>query len=114
MCCGEWPRRLAGAVAPYGLQSFRTIATLWRLAKRFDEFGEIADEASLSIGEWLACRSSALRLGGELRTSAGSYRSGQTGQTVNLMAYAFAGSNPALPNEANDECSNYELRMIER
>jgi hypothetical protein len=28
---------------------------------------------------------------------AGSYRSGQTGQTVNLMAYAFAGSNPALP-----------------
>jgi hypothetical protein len=29
----------------------------------------------------------------------GSYRSGQTGQTVNLMAYAFAGSNPALPNE---------------
>jgi hypothetical protein len=28
----------------------------------------------------------------------GSYRSGQTGQTVNLMAYAFAGSNPALPS----------------
>jgi hypothetical protein len=31
--------------------------------------------------------------------SAVSYRSGQTGQTVNLMAYAFAGSNPALTNE---------------
>ena len=30
--------------------------------------------------------------------SAVSYRSGQTGQTVNLMAYAFAGSNPALTN----------------
>jgi hypothetical protein len=27
----------------------------------------------------------------------GRYRSGQTGQTVNLLAYAFAGSNPALP-----------------
>ena len=28
----------------------------------------------------------------------GRYRSGQTGQTVNLLAHAFAGSNPALPN----------------
>jgi hypothetical protein len=27
----------------------------------------------------------------------GGYRSGQTGQTVNLLAYAFAGSNPAPP-----------------
>ena len=27
----------------------------------------------------------------------GRYRSGQTGQTVNLLANAFAGSNPALP-----------------
>ena len=27
----------------------------------------------------------------------GSYPSGQRGQTVNLLAYAFAGSNPALP-----------------
>jgi hypothetical protein len=26
------------------------------------------------------------------------YRSGQTGQTVNLLAYAFNGSNPFLPN----------------
>ena len=31
-----------------------------------------------------------------LRT--GRYRSGQTGRTVNPLAYAFAGSNPALPN----------------
>jgi hypothetical protein len=35
---------------------------------------------------------------------AGSYRSGQTGQTVNLMAYAFAGSNPALPNAGKVKC----------
>jgi hypothetical protein len=27
----------------------------------------------------------------------GRYRSGQTGQTVNLLAYAFSGSNPLLP-----------------
>src|SRR3954469_19515104 len=27
----------------------------------------------------------------------GVYRSGQTGQTVNLMAYAFVGSNPTAP-----------------
>ncbi len=30
----------------------------------------------------------------------GRFRSGQTGQTVNLLAYAFAGSNPALPTLA--------------
>ncbi len=29
--------------------------------------------------------------------STGRYRSGQTGQTVNLLAYAFLGSNPSLP-----------------
>ena len=27
----------------------------------------------------------------------GRYPSGQRGQTVNLLAYAYAGSNPALP-----------------
>ena len=27
----------------------------------------------------------------------GRYRSGQTGQTVNLLAIAFLGSNPSLP-----------------
>ena len=27
----------------------------------------------------------------------GRYRSGQTGRTVNPLAFAFAGSNPALP-----------------
>lgn len=29
----------------------------------------------------------------------GRYRSGQTGQTVNLLAHAFAGSNPARPTK---------------
>ena len=28
----------------------------------------------------------------------GRYRSGQTGETVNLLAFAFSGSNPLLPN----------------
>ena len=27
----------------------------------------------------------------------GSYQSGQMGQTVNLLAFAFGGSNPSLP-----------------
>ena len=31
--------------------------------------------------------------------SKGRYRSGQTGQTVNLLAHAFAGSNPARPTQ---------------
>ena len=31
----------------------------------------------------------------------GVYRSGQTGQTVNLMAYAFEGSNPSAPNSVH-------------
>ena len=31
------------------------------------------------------------------RSFPGRYRSGQTGQTVNLLAYAFSGSNPLLP-----------------
>ena len=30
--------------------------------------------------------------------STGVFRSGQTGQTVNLLAYAFEGSNPSTPN----------------
>ena len=31
----------------------------------------------------------------------GSYQSGQMGQTVNLLAYAFGGSNPSLPTKKN-------------
>lgn len=38
-------------------------------------------------------------LGNAMLGTPGSYRSGQTGQTVNLLAQAFAGSNPALPTE---------------
>ena len=30
----------------------------------------------------------------------GKYQSGQMGQTVNLQAYAFGGSNPSLPTES--------------
>ena len=30
-------------------------------------------------------------------TKKGKYQSGQMGQTVNLLAYAFGGSNPSLP-----------------
>ena len=29
----------------------------------------------------------------------GRYQSGQMGQTVNLLAYAFGGSNPSLPTK---------------
>ncbi|KKT92860.1 MAG: hypothetical protein UW91_C0015G0031 [Parcubacteria group bacterium GW2011_GWF2_45_11] len=29
----------------------------------------------------------------------GRYRSGQTGQTVNLLAFAFVGSNPTRPTK---------------
>lgn len=31
----------------------------------------------------------------------GRYRSGQTGQTVNLLAFAFVGSNPTRPTRIN-------------
>ena len=31
------------------------------------------------------------------KTERGKYQSGQMGQTVNLLAYAFGGSNPSLP-----------------
>ena len=30
----------------------------------------------------------------------GKYQSGQMGQTVNLLAYAFGGSNPSLPTQS--------------
>ncbi len=37
----------------------------------------------------------------------GRYRSGQTGQTVNLLAYAFAGSSPARPTMDNRTSFTY-------
>ena len=44
------------------------------------------------------------------RQHKGSYQSGQMGQTVNLLAYAFGGSNPSLPTEkkesAGRSCKN--------
>ena len=33
----------------------------------------------------------------------GKYQSGQMGQTVNLLAYAFGGSNPSLPTKQKEE-----------
>ena len=33
----------------------------------------------------------------QLKEISGRYQSGQMGQTVNLLAYAFGGSNPSLP-----------------
>ena len=41
----------------------------------------------------------------------GRYSSGQRGQTVNLMAHAFEGSNPSLPTifiNPYDETGSYE------
>ena len=35
----------------------------------------------------------------EIRKTLGKYQSGQMGQTVNLLAYAFGGSNPSLPTK---------------
>ena len=34
-----------------------------------------------------------------LKCDKGKYQSGQMGQTVNLLAYAFGGSNPSLPTQ---------------
>ena len=32
----------------------------------------------------------------------GVFQSGQMGQTANLLAYAFGGSNPSLPTQKKD------------
>ena len=40
----------------------------------------------------------------------GRYPSGQRGQTVNLLAYAFGGSNPPLPTTSNRACSGTGTR----
>ena len=36
---------------------------------------------------------------GSYQERMGKYQSGQMGQTVNLLAYAFGGSNPSLPTK---------------
>ena len=38
----------------------------------------------------------------------GKYQSGQMGQTVNLLAYAFGGSNPSLPTEFAEVAQSIE------
>ena len=37
--------------------------------------------------------------GSPKKETLGKYQSGQMGQTVNLLAYAFGGSNPSLPTK---------------
>ena len=45
-----------------------------------------------------------------IRFRLGSYQSGQMGQTVNLLAYAFGGSNPSLPTLAKvGNCGNSSI-----
>ncbi len=41
----------------------------------------------------------------------GKYQSGQMGQTVNLLAYAFGGSNPSLPTR-NSSLFNSSLSFL--
>ena len=43
----------------------------------------------------------------------GRYRSGQTGQTVNLLAHAFVGSNPALPTFYMEPRQYFERSALE-
>ena len=50
-------------------------------------------------GNALDLRVGGLYFGALIIEFVGSYRSGQTGQTVNLLAYAFGGSNPPLPTK---------------
>ena len=40
-------------------------------------------------------------------TSPGGYQSGQMGQTVNLLAYAYGGSNPSPPTQIKTAIYNY-------
>ena len=42
----------------------------------------------------------------------GKYQSGQMGQTVNLLAYAFGGSNPSLPTETQIDIERYYLSFF--
>ena len=44
---------------------------------------------------------SALTHDGEKADVPGIFQSGQMGQTVNLLAFAFGGSNPSLPTKKN-------------
>ena len=42
----------------------------------------------------------------------GGYQSGQMGQTVNLLAYAFGGSNPSPPTCKEDVLKNTSSLLI--
>ena len=42
----------------------------------------------------------------------GKYQSGQMGQTVNLLAYAFGGSNPSLPTIIEKDPIDYRWGFL--
>ena len=58
----------------------------------------------------------AMRVSDFLEGDKGKYQSGQMGQTVNLLAYAFGGSNPSLPTQwrsfRNESCAIEFFRRI--
>ena len=53
---------------------------------------------ALSDGRWESEIASFCPLHPRMKADKGRYRSGQTGRTVNPLAYAFSGSNPLLPS----------------
>ena len=68
-------------------------------------------------GKTLATRGSRAYINARLYRQAGRYRSGQTGRTVNPLAYAFVGSNPTLPIFARSESYPFffpPLRLLPR
>ncbi len=80
--------RIAGVLSLGIFTGFRISASVAQLAEqRFCKPQVVGSNPSAGF------------LGGarRLRLQRGGYRSGQTGQTVNLLAHAFAGSNPAPP-----------------
>ena len=43
----------------------------------------------------------------------GGYQSGQMGQTVNLLAYAFGGSNPSPPTKDTERTNAEVAQLVE-
>lgn len=59
-----------------------------------DVVGSSPSASFVELQQGEVCQSSSVCVVGE---NWGVFQSGQMGQTVNLVAYAFAGSNPAAP-----------------
>ena len=55
----------------------------------------------------------AMRVSDFLEGDKGKYQSGQMGQTVNLLAYAFGGSNPSLPTRCKENLVAEIAQLIE-